>query len=65
MRGIHWAKQVWALEAKKISTDTPTDSDLFGAGKYIQARPACPASGTYQLNVVVTKPVCNIIGHSL
>jgi prepilin-type N-terminal cleavage/methylation domain-containing protein len=59
------AKHTWALENKKVSGDTPQDSDLFGATLYIREKPQCPANGTYALNQVSTKPTCTIGGHSI
>jgi len=59
------AKHMWAVENKKVSSDTPQDSDLFGPSLYIREKPECPASGTYSLNQVSTKPTCTIAGHSI
>jgi prepilin-type N-terminal cleavage/methylation domain-containing protein len=59
------AKHTWAVENKKISSDAPGDTDLFGATLYIRDKPECPASGTYALNIVSTKPSCTITGHSI
>ena len=56
---IDGAKHTWALEMKKVSTDTPGDSDLFGSSLYIREKPECPAAGTYTLNAVATKPSCS------
>ena len=47
----------------RISTDTPKDSELFGATLYIRDKPLCPAGGTYTIDAVDTKPSCNITGH--
>ena len=65
LRQIEGAKHTWAIENKKVGTDTPGDSDLFGAAVYIREKPACPANGTYTLGVVDTKASCSISGHSL
>ena len=64
---IDGAKHTWALEAKKVSTDTPVDSDLFGSSLYIREKPGCPANGTYTLNQVATKPDCSLAssGHTI
>lgn len=59
------AKHTWALENKKVSSDTPNDTDLFGPTLYIRDKPECPASGTYALQRVDTKPTCTISGHSI
>ncbi len=62
---IDGAKHTWALENKKVSSDTPGDSDLFGAALYIREKPACPANGTYDLGTVATRPTCSISGHTI
>ena len=62
---IDGAKHTWALEAKKVSTDTPTATDLFGPTLYIREEPSCPASGTYTINQVSLRPTCSIPGHTL
>jgi prepilin-type N-terminal cleavage/methylation domain-containing protein len=70
LRLIDGAKQQWALENKKASTDTPADADIVvylgrGAGQY----PACPAQSltaqagfdaSYTINEVDQQPVCLI-----
>src|SRR5436305_13122668 len=50
LKQIDGAKATWALEAKKQTTDTPVDTDLFGTTSYIRAKPGCPANGTYPLD---------------
>src|SRR5207245_7492504 len=67
LKQMDGAKASWALEQKKNNTDTPVDSDLFGATQYIRDKPACPGGGTYALNQVDTKPTCtqSAVGHSL
>src|SRR6478752_2746909 len=41
LKQIDGAKATWALEQKKVTTDTPADSDLFGATQYIRDKPSC------------------------
>ena len=67
LKQIDGAKASWALEQKKVVTDTPADSDLFGATQYIRDKPECPGGGTYNLNDVGSKPTCtqSAVGHSL
>ena len=65
MRQMFGAKATWALENKKTPSDTPADTDLFGPTLYIREKPECPASGTYNLQPVDTKPTCSIGGHTL
>ena len=67
LKQIDGAKATWALEQKKVTTDTPGDTDLFGATQYIRDKPECPGGGTYALNDVANKPTCtqSAVGHSL
>src|SRR6266851_899512 len=60
LKQIEGAKATWALEAKKTSADSPADAALFGATLYIREKPGCPASGTYEVGNVDTKPTCTI-----
>src|SRR5829696_251790 len=62
---IDGAKHAWAIENKKTSTDAPNTGDLYGATLYIRDEPSCPASGTYSLNNVQTKPSCTVAAHSI
>ena len=65
LKQIDGAKNTWALEQKKVSTDTPNDTDIFGATLYIRDKPGCPANGTYTLLAVDTKPTCTVLSHTL
>ena len=65
LRQIQSAKQVWALEKRKVSSDTVGESDLVGAGLYIKYRPVCPASGDYDYKTVGEDATCTITNHSL
>ena len=65
LKQIEGAKATWALEQKKVNTDTPTDGDLFGATLYISAKPGCPAGGTYALGAISAVPTCTISDHTL
>ena len=67
LKQIQGAKATWALELKKLDTDTPADADLFGATAYIRTKPGCPGSGTYTLGTVATEPSCSLSasGHLL
>src|SRR5262245_33816498 len=65
LKQIDGAKATWALENKKTSTDTPTTGDLYGSTKYIRDEPTCPASGTYSINTVDTRPTCTVSDHTL
>ena len=66
LKQIEGAKANWAMEQKKTNADTPGDVDLFGNTAYIRVKPECPASGTYTLNAVDTRPTCSVGGrHAL
>ena len=62
LKQIDGAKATWALEAKKVNGDSPNDTDLFGSTQYIRLKPSCPASGTYTVDIVDTKPSCSLAG---
>jgi general secretion pathway protein G len=65
LKQIDGAKQTWALEQKKVGTDTAVATDLYGTDKYIRDQPTCPAGGTYSINQVNTKTTCTITDHTL
>src|SRR5260221_11406217 len=50
LKQINGAKATWALEAKKVNSETPADSDLFGSTSSILSKPGCPANGTSTLD---------------
>src|SRR5208282_6303175 len=62
LRQLDAAKNEWALEKGKRSTDTPTMDDLK---PYLGKIPHCPAGGTYTINAVGQPPECSIPGHKL
>src|SRR5438128_9445136 len=59
LKQIDGAKATWALEAKKVNTDTPQVSDLYGSTAYIRVQPYCPAGGTYTIDLVSARPSCS------
>src|ERR1051326_2319617 len=65
LKQIDGAKATWAMENKKVNTDTPGTTDLYGSTQYIRDEPTCPGGGSYTLGDVQTKPVCTIAGHTL
>ena len=68
MKQIDGAKATWALEAKKVNSDSPATSDLFGSTAYIRVQPSCPANGTYTIDTVANRPSCSlgtVEGHTL
>jgi hypothetical protein len=64
LRQIDVAKNEWALENNKKSTDTPTQNDLAHYMKNGQF-PACPKGGIYTIGAVGEAPICSIPGHQL
>jgi prepilin-type N-terminal cleavage/methylation domain-containing protein len=64
LRAIEGAKNNWALETRKSSSDVPNDNDLFGPDKYIREKPGCPANGTYSIGEVAAKPTCSVSDHT-
>jgi len=62
LKQMDGAKASWALEQKKNNSDTPVDTDLFGATSYIRDKPACPGGGTYSILAVDTKVLCSLAG---
>ena len=68
IRQIDGAKQQWALENKKSSSDTPDTNNIqpyLGRGSAGQL-PTCPADTTstfaasYNINIVSSNPTCRI-----
>ena len=62
LRQLAAAKNEWALEKSKTTTDVPTKEDLL---PYLRAWPVCPAGGTYIIGAVGEPPTCSIPGHKL
>jgi RNA polymerase sigma factor (sigma-70 family) len=65
LRMIDGARQQWALEYKKASTDTATWADITPYLKNAEQSSNCPAGGTYSLNILSVEPTCSIPGHAL
>ena len=62
-KGIDAAKLRWATETHQPESALATDDDIFGADRYIEHKPTCPARGNYSLNAVHEKCACNASGH--
>src|SRR5437762_4183180 len=60
LKQMDGAKATWALEQKKVNSDLPVDTDLFGSTQYIRDKPECPGGGSYTLNTVDTRPGCSL-----
>jgi len=57
MRQIDSAKEQWALENGKTSTDEPAEGEVAA---YIRSGfPKCPANGTYTIGDLGTLPRCS------
>src|SRR2546423_1927108 len=68
LKQVSGAKATWALEAKKVNSDSPADTDLFGATAYVRQPPTCPGGGTYTIDIVANPPTCSLgtsDGHTL
>ena len=64
MRQLAGAKATWALENKKLGTDTVALTDLCGATLYIKSTPKCPANetGDYVTGTVDSTVTCPNVG---
>jgi prepilin-type N-terminal cleavage/methylation domain-containing protein len=60
LRSISYAKEQWAVEQKKATTDTPADTDLYGSTAYLRQTPLCPGGGSYTINNLAAYPTCSI-----
>lgn len=56
LRQIDTAKMQWAMDEKKVGTDTPTSGNLIPT--YIKNELECPAGGVYTINAVDSNPAC-------
>jgi len=65
LRQMDFAKTMWANDHKKHDGDEPAESEIFGPGKYMNAKPICPAGGNYSLGPVGSPPTCSIPGHGM
>ena len=66
LRQIDGAKAQWALENKKVDSDTITTTDV---SPYLKGAvmPQCPANGTYAVTDIQSTPTCTLstAGHTL
>ena len=67
LKQIDGAKATWALEQKRVNSNVPVATDLYGADAYIRDEPTCPGGGTYAPLAVSAKPTCTLstVGHTL
>ncbi len=64
LKAIESVKARWATDLQKQPADVPLDAELFGPGKYLPQKPACPSGGVYTVGPVQLKPTCSIPGHT-
>lgn len=60
LRSITYAKEQWAVEQKKATTDVPADTDLYGTSNYLKTTPTCPSGGSYTINDLANWPTCSV-----
>lgn len=60
LKNILSAKERWAMDTNKSSTDVPANGDL--APYYVHSTPVCPEGGTYTLGTLREVPVCSLGG---
>jgi hypothetical protein len=65
LQQIDEAKQQWAAQNKKETTDTPTVQELDAYLHKSFSSLKCPAGGVYTINAVGEKPTCSIPRHEL
>lgn len=63
LRHLQDAKDRWAIENRKTSSDKPTFDDLIPT--YLKGAPVCPNSGTYELGAVGENVTCTTPGHTI
>ncbi len=64
LKVIEGAKAQWAVQFARPAGSIPADTDLFGPGRPVPNRPACPAGGVYALGAVGVKATCSVPGHA-
>jgi len=59
---INGAKELWALEQRRGTNDSPTLSDLYSPDRsgYLKLEPRCPSEGTYSFETVGDYSTCTI-----
>jgi prepilin-type N-terminal cleavage/methylation domain-containing protein len=65
LKQIQAAKEQWAMDTKAAPGAAVADTDLYGAGLYIETEPTCPSGGTYTIENLDTKPTCDQADHVL
>ena len=62
LKEILGAKERWAMDNNRGSSDTPTMSDLVVPGVYLRRTPVCPDGGTYTIGRMDETPTCSLGG---
>ena len=67
LRMIDGAKEQWALENRAPGGGGVTEDGATGVNSYIKgnARPICPAGGSYTYGNVDEKPTCSVTSHTM
>ena len=67
LRMIDGAKEQWALENRATTGGAVTEDGATGVNSYIKgnARPVCPAGGSYTYGAIGENPTCTVAGHTL
>jgi hypothetical protein len=60
LKRLRVAKSIWALENKKTSTDSPTDTDILGLLDLPKSQMLCPQGGFYLLSAGGTPTICTV-----
>jgi len=63
LKVIENVKATWAAQSQKQIGVVPLDTDLFGPGRYLPQKPACPSGGVYTVGPVGARPMCSAPGH--
>ncbi len=59
LRQINGGTDQWAIENKKLDTDTVTMTNI---GIYLKSTPQCPADGICSVSTVASDPTCSVGG---
>jgi hypothetical protein len=60
LKKIRFIKDLWRVERKRTSTETPSSSEIFGPAFYQSQLPVCPSGGVYTINPGYEQPQCSI-----
>jgi hypothetical protein len=60
LKKIRFIKDLWRVERKRTSTETPNSLEIFGPTFYQSQMPVCPSGGIYTINPSFQQPQCSI-----